>query len=162
VPPAEARRRPAPPAIDIALRFLASRPRSEAEVRRRLARAALSAQQIDSVLAQLRRAGLIDDDAFAAYWVDQRRAFRPRGARLLKAELRAHGVAADLAAQHAASEDDEDDACRAARKKARQLATADEATFRTRLAQFLARRGFDWDTITPTVDRLLRERGEAA
>jgi SOS response regulatory protein OraA/RecX len=33
----------------------------------------------------------------------------------------------------------------------------DQRTFRARLAQHLARRGFDWDTITPLVDRLWRE-----
>jgi regulatory protein len=152
----------APPAVaplDVALRFLATRPRSEAEVRRRLARAQLPAEIIDTTVRQLRRLGLVDDEAFAAYWVDQRRAFRPRGARLLRAELRAHGVAADLAAASAAAETDEiEDAYRAAVKKARQLATADEPTFRTRLTQFLARRGFGWDTIGSTVERCWRER----
>jgi regulatory protein len=152
---------PAPAsALDVALRFLGARPRSEAEVRRRLARAGHGPDAIEPVLAQLRNNGLLDDAAFADYWLAQRRQFRPRGSRLLQAELRQHGVAADLASTAAASTHDSaaEDAYRAALKRARQLAsTTDQRTFRTRLAQFLARRGFDWDTITPTVDRLQQE-----
>ena len=51
-----------------------------------------------------------------------------------------------------------DDAYRAAHKRARQLSALDERAFKTRLAQFLARRGFDWDTIAPIVDRLWVDR----
>ncbi len=149
------RKRPSPNAIDTALRYLAQRPRSEAEVRQRLRRAGILPDEIEQTLLQLEGHGLIDDRAFAAYWVDQRRTFRPRGARLLQAELRARGVGAELAAGAALTSDD--DAYRAAVKKARLLASLDERTFRTRLGQFLARRGFDWDTIAPTVDRLWRE-----
>jgi regulatory protein len=146
----------AKPAVDQALRFLAARPRSETEVRRRLARRRVPAEAIEDALRQLRGAGLVDDAAFATYWVDQRRTFRPRGARLLQAELRAHGVATEIAASHAISDDE--DAYRAALKKARRLAALDDATFKTRIGAFLARRGFDWDVIGTTVARVLRER----
>ena len=145
--------------IDVALRFLAQRPRSEQEVRRRLRRAGVAEAAEDAVIVQLRQHALVDDGAFAQYWVEQRQTFRPRGARLLRAELRQHGIAA--AAAEAAAETTEvsaaDDAYRAAARRARQLAAADERAFKTRLAQFLARRGFDWQTISPVVDRLWRE-----
>ena len=148
-------------ALDAALRFLANRPRSEHEIRRRLARLELPDATLDRVVAQLRAHHLVDDVAFARYWVEQRQTFRPRGARLLKAELRQHGVSGELAAAVAdeGSQAADEDAYRAAHKKARLLAAArpDERVFRTRLAQFLARRGFDWETITPVVDRLWRE-----
>jgi regulatory protein len=148
-------------ALDVALRFLGARPRSEAEVRRRLARAGHAPEAIEPVLAQLRKRGLLDDAAFADYWLAQRHQFRPRGQRLLQAELRQHGVAAELASSAAATASDSaaEDAYRAALKRARQLsaAYADERTFRARLGQHLARRGFDWDTITATVERLQRE-----
>jgi SOS response regulatory protein OraA/RecX len=38
------------------------------------------------------------------------------------------------------------------------LASLDERTFKTKLSQHLARRGFDWDTIAPVVERLYQER----
>src|SRR5882672_8501103 len=78
--------------LDVALRYLAQRPRSENEVRRRLRRAELTDEAIDTVVAQLKQHHLVDDAAFAQYWVEQRQTFRPRGARLLRAELRSHGV----------------------------------------------------------------------
>jgi len=148
-------------ALDVALRYLAARPRSEREVRRRLLRGgAFSSDVIEATLARLREDGFLDDRAFASYWLEQRRAFRPRGARLLRAELRQHGISSAVAAETtAAFGTAEDDAYRAAHKRAEQLAAAgaDERTFRTRVSQLLARRGFDWDTIAPVVERLWDE-----
>jgi regulatory protein len=116
---------------------------------------------VETVLAQLRRNRLVDDQAFAEYWVEQRQTFRPRGARLLRAELAQHGIAragAD-AATAALDETAEQDAYRAAARRAEQLQGLDEKTFTTRLAQWLARRGFDWDTTSKVVARLRSERG---
>jgi regulatory protein len=145
--------------IDVALRFLAQRPRSEQEVRRRLQRAGTDETAIETVLEQLRQHHLVDDAAFAQYWVEQRQTFKPRGTRLLRAELRQHGI--DPRAAEAAAEPAEvsalDDAYRAAQKRARQLGSADERAFKSRLAQFLGRRGFDWETISVAVNRLYEE-----
>ncbi len=148
-------------ALDAALAFLGYRPRSAQEIRRRLARKEVPPSVVDAVLDRLHAWRLVDDEAFARYWIEQRQTFRPRGTRLLKAELRQRGVSVELAASVAEETDvtADDDAYRAAAKKARQLAALDERTFRTRLSQFLGRRGFDWDTIAPTVERLWREAG---
>ena len=114
----------------------------------------------EATVRQLRQHHLLDDAEFARYWVDQRQTFRPRGARLLRAELRQHGVDRALAEDAAASVDDsaESDAYRAAARRARQLGQTDERTFRLRLGQLLARRGFDWDIIDGVVGRLWQER----
>ncbi|HEY3061594.1 MAG TPA: regulatory protein RecX [Chloroflexota bacterium] len=142
----------------MAQRFLAARPRSESEVRRRLARAGCDATTLDAAVDRLRHAGLLDDVAFASYWLGQRQTFKPRGARLLRAELRQHGVSAELASDTTDAIDSaEEDAYRAAYKRATQLAHLDAQTFKNKLGQHLARRGFDWDVIGPTVDRLRRE-----
>ncbi len=141
--------------LDAALNYLGSRPRSEREIRRRLTRNPVPPTVLDRVLARLRHLGLVDDHAFAQYWVEQRQTHRPRGARLLRAELRQKGVDSELAAEVAETTEPTaaEDAYRAAAKKAAQLRSLDERTFRLRLGQFLARRGFDWDTIGPTVER---------
>jgi regulatory protein len=124
-----------------------------------LRRAGTDAAVVDTVLAQLRRHRLVDDEAFAERWVEQRQTFRPRGARLLRAELVQHGIARAGAEAATAALDDtaEQDAYRAAARRAAQLQGLDEKTFTTRLAQWLARRGFDWDTISPVVARLWAE-----
>lgn len=148
--------------LDAAVRFLGQRPRSEREIRRRLAREDLPPEAEDEVVERLRTWGLVDDQAFAAYWVEQRTTFRPRGARLLKAELRQKGVSGEVADEAAAAlaETADEDAYRSAQKKARLLAGYDEQVFRQRLGQFLQRRGFGWDVITPTVERLWVEQQE--
>lgn len=148
-------------ALDAALAFLGHRPRSEQEIRRRLARAEVPAEVAERVVARLREHGLVDDQAFARYWLEQRQTFRPRGARLLRAELRQKGVDAKTAGavSDTLEETADEDAYRAARKKAQQLASqgCDQRTFRERLGQFLARRGFGWEVISPAVGRLWQE-----
>jgi regulatory protein len=147
-------------ALDTAVRFLAQRPRSEYEVRQRLRRAGTDAGVVETVLAQLRRHRLVDDQAFAEYWVEQRRTFRPRGARLLRAELAQRGI--PRASADAATEPLEasavEDAYRAASKRAVRLGDLDERAFATRLGQWLARRGFDWQTVQTVVARVWAER----
>jgi regulatory protein len=119
----------------------------------------LTDEAIDAVLVQLKQHRLVDDAAFAQYWVEQRQTFRPRGAHLLRAELRSHGVGTDDAQAAAAAVEPsaEEDAYRAAERRARQWGALDERTFKSRIGQFLGRRGFGWDTISPTVERLWRE-----
>ena len=111
------------------------------------------------MLAQLRTHQLVDDQAFAEYWVEQRQTFRPRGARLVKAELARLGVdrvrAEDATGPLESSA--AEDAYRAAVRRAQHLHGLDERAFHERLSQWLARRGFDWDTITTVVARLWEE-----
>jgi regulatory protein len=125
-----------------------------------LRRAGLDDAAIDSVLEQLRRHGLVDDRAFAEYWVEQRQSFRPRGSKLLRSELAKLGVARGSADSviAAAEPSAEADAYRAAGRYAARLAALDEQAFQSRLTQWLARRGFDWETISSVVARLLAER----
>ena len=57
-------------ALDAALYFLGPRPRSEREIRDRLARGDYDPQVVDRVVVRLRELRLVDDAAFAAYWVE--------------------------------------------------------------------------------------------
>jgi regulatory protein len=140
--------------FDAALRFLGARPRSEREIRDRLARHEFDVTVVDSVIERLRRIRLVDDAAFAESWVEQRATHRPRGARLLKQELRQKGVSQDVLAEALPSEDDDEGAYRAAQRKATSLRAFDERTFRQRLGGFLQRRGYGYETIRPVVTRL--------
>lgn len=143
--------------LDAALRFLGARPRSEREIRDRLARHEFDVHVVDRVIERLRRLQLVDDAAFAAYWVEQRATHRPRGSRLLKQELRQKGVSQDVLAEALPSDDDEDGAYRAAQRKATSLRALDERTFKQRLGAFLQRRGYGYDTIKPVVSRLWQD-----
>lgn len=142
---------------DAALRLLATRPRSVAEVRQRLRRRGAADQEAAEVIARLREEGLLDDAAFAAYWRENRETFRPRSRRLLQAELRQKGVEADVARAAVAGLDEEEQAYRAGLRRVGSLAREDEVVFRRRLEDHLRRRGFGYEVTVQAVRRLWAE-----
>jgi regulatory protein len=146
-------------AYERALKLLSSRPRSEDEIRRKLREHKVADETIEAVLAHLRRAGLVDDAAFANYWVENRVAFRPRSQRMLKAELKRKGVGEAALAHALTTTNDSEAAYALAAKRVRsaKLAEAAYPDFRRRLGDYLARRGFDYETIGPIVERLWKE-----
>jgi len=147
-------------AHDQALRFLSYRPRSCFEIDRYLQRKGTDPEVIAEVKSRLIRAGLLDDAAFARYWVENREAFRPRGAWGLRYELRQKGIADEVIAEALEGLDPEDSAYRAARGRARSMSHLDHRTFRERIGGFLRRRGFSYGVIRPVVERLWGEIGE--
>jgi regulatory protein len=102
---------------------------------------------------------LVDDRAFAEYWLENRTLHRPKGARALRAELFQKGLGREVVDQALEGERDEaDDAYRAAQRQTMRWPTSDERAFRQRLALFLQRRGFDWEAIEAAANRLWEER----
>ncbi len=144
-------------AYERALKLLASRPRSEAEVRRKLRDHEVPEAALEAVLARLRRAGLMDDQAFAHFWVENRATFRPRSKRALQAELTRKGVPRVTLNNALAATDDAESAYRVAAQRARRLRALPHPEFRRKLGEFLARRGFDYETIEPVVERVWKE-----
>ena len=140
-----------------ALKFLGPRPRSESEVRRRLKEHGIEPATIDEVLARLSRAGLVNDEAFASFWVENRGAFRPRSTRMLRQELKQKGVSDDVLRAALAGANDDAAAYAVAAKRARRLVGLEKQDFRRKLGEFLARRGFNYDTIEPVVERVWQE-----
>lgn len=147
-----------------ALRFLAPRPRSRAEVRRRLMRPRPrheppSTVAVERVLEQLERAGYVNDQDFAAFWVENRERFSPRSARALGVELRQRGIARDTADAATAPELDEERALAAGRARLRNFGGLDFQRFRERMGAFLLRRGFSYGVAGPVVRQLWAEAG---
>lgn len=75
-----------------ASRFLETRARSVAEVRRRLTQAGYRSELIDGAIGRLVELGILDDEAFARVWVESRDRARPRGESALRSELAVRGV----------------------------------------------------------------------
>jgi regulatory protein len=144
-------------AYDQALNYLSYRPRSRAEVEAYLKRKNTPPSPGRAVIDRLLEAALLDDEAFAQYWVENREQFRPRGLRSLRFELRQKGVADALIDEATAGIDETDSAYRAAHERARRLLHLDYQVFRRRLSGFLQRRGFGYDVVKETVDRVWRE-----
>ena len=147
-----------------ALRYLSFRPRSTSEVERYLRRRGADETVLTSTLERLHRAGLVDDEAFARYWVENRGLFSPRGARALQAELRARGVDQARIDEVLEEKDEGEDerAYQAGLKRLRLLARCDEDEFRQRMGAFLQRRGFDYETTRSAAERLWAERDTVA
>ncbi|WIG58752.1 MAG: hypothetical protein OJF49_001498 [Ktedonobacterales bacterium] len=152
--------------FDAALRFLAPRPRSRAEVRRRLLAPRRNtpppdADAVERVLTRLADLNMLNDQDFAAFWVENRERFSPRSARALGQELRQRGVDRETVAAATDPDQDEELALAAGRQRLRALANLDYEAFRTKLGQFLLRRGFSY-TVARTVTRQLWEETHGA
>ena len=144
-------------AVSIALRYLASRPRSERELRDRLRRRKVGEAVIDRTVEQLKARGLLDDFTFAQYWVDQRVAFKPRSRRMLEMELRQKGIDGEAIEDVTLDMDDEAEAYRAGQRRARSLPTDDFDAFFKKLVDHLKRRGFGYATAAKTARGLWSE-----
>jgi len=145
-------------AFQQALRLLSYRPRSEAEIRKKLAEKGFDQTVIHTVVDHLKTSNYLGDKDFAQEWVKNRSTFRPRGRRMLRYELQQKGVAEEHIQSALASIEDEPElGYRAAIRYAARLADLDRETFRKRLSAYLARRGFSYGTVAPLVTRIWDE-----
>ena len=138
--------------LDAALRFLEARPRSAAEVRRRLTGAGYREELVEAAIERLGELGLLDDEAFARAWVESRDRARPRGERALRSELFRKGIDRQLADDvleergQTRPDADTDAATRLLERHASALARIpDPRARRQRAYALLARNGFDPD-----------------
>ncbi len=147
------------PVHEAALGLLSHRARSVAEMRRRLAMRGADEGTVEEEVERLQRAGLLDDGAFARAWVEERERLSPRGARMLRFELRRHGIAAEEVEAAVATLDDRATALGLARRKARGVAGTDFRTFAAKVGGFLQRRGFDHETVVEATRAAWSEGG---
>jgi SOS response regulatory protein OraA/RecX len=166
--PAAEREPPGPEqALELAGHFLGTRPRTRWEVARRLRRASASDEVIEATLVRLEELSIIDDLAFARWWLEQRDRHAPRGRRLVESELRQHGIdravidalrdelaAIEQAGPDAAPSADagvprtEEDRARAAlAQHLRGRPLPDDRAALQRIGTFLVRHGFDPDAV---------------
>lgn len=134
-------------AYEQALRFLRYRPRSRAEVERYLQRKRFAEEVITRVMTRLQDAGYLDDEAFARFWVENRQHFRPRSRRALSVELRRKGVEQDIVHEVVSEQDDEEAAWQAVEARLSRWSALSQEQLLRKLGDFLARRGFHYETI---------------
>lgn len=136
-----------------ALDFLSYRPRSRAEVETYLQKRGFSETQAGAIIDRLEGVGLLNDAAFAQFWVENRERFRPRGPRALRYELRSKGISEGIIEQVLAVVDVSEGAYRSASNKARQWGQLDQQTFVRKIVEYLARRGFDYEVAREAAER---------
>lgn len=142
-----------------ARRYFGYRPQSEAELKEKLGRRGVPASEIETITAQLKAEGLLDDGDFARFWKENRESFGPRSRRLVCLELKRKGVPQDIIERVAGEISDTESAYRAAQGRVRCLSLTDYQIFYRRLGSYLKRRGFDDEVINHTLSRIWQEMG---
>jgi regulatory protein len=150
-----------------ALRLLALRDRSRWEVQARLRQAGFDPGVVDLTVEWLQGLGYLDDRRFAAAYAEEK-ARGGWGPRRIQTELAAKGVDRRVVHEVLQARDNEAAGAEAGmetleltvrRRFAKQFATDPDGAER-RLAGFLARRGYDWDTIG-RITRTMRAEASA-
>ena len=153
--------------LDKVYRILSLRPRSEKEIEDYLKKkiwkfredqSKTKDKMIGEIISVLKEQKLIDDLAFAAWWVEQRAAFRPRGKMALRMELRRKGVDQEFIDEAIKKVDELSLAKKAAQKKLKAFKKLDPHEFREKMSAFLARCGFSWGVVKVVIDDFAKKR----
>lgn len=132
-------------AHEASLRLLSHRPRSENEMKTRLAMRGFPPEAIEAEVDRLRAAGLLDDSKFAAAWVEDRKRLAPRGKRMIRYELLGRGIDPESVEKATEGLDDREVALELARQRARRAPGSNYESFAAKVSGFLRRRGFDYE-----------------
>ena len=144
-------------AYALALRYLGIRLRSRRELADYLARKGCEIDETEAALERLEGLGLVDDDVFAAAWIADRMAVRPRSRIRLAQELGAKGVARDVvdrALEELEPQREVETLKALIERKRRTRGYADDK----KLIAYLQRQGYRWSLIKEA----LEESGESS
>lgn len=156
--------------LDLATNFLSFRPRSEKEVRDYLIKKisirenikfseARESPLIDQVIAKLTKYKYLNDLEFAKWFLASRTSSHPKGLALIKLELKRKGITQEIIDKVSTSSPNEQNlARRAVEKKIKRWQTLPVLEFKKKYYQYLASRGFDFDTIRETFAFFARKR----
>lgn len=145
-----------------ALRRLSKRAMTERELQKAVERRGHAPATAERALEEMRRLGLMDDEAIAKGVTRSTLAAKPAGRRFLLAKLRQRGVERQIAErvvdQALDGRDSRADAVELAKSRLRFLPrSADEQTARRRIYAFLARRGFDPESAREAMNEALQD-----
>ena len=145
-------------AFEKAMHFMNYRERTSEEIRQKLAGLGFDEQVIESVLTRMETSRLVDDERFARLWIESRNNHRPSGSRLLKMELRRKGIPEPVVNEAIEQAGDEAElALSAVRSHIHRWAELDKKDFRLKVYRFLVSRGFSYDVVQDTVEKLWNE-----
>lgn len=145
-------------AASYAYRLLGIRARSEKELEKRLVEKRYTCAIIDEVVSALKKQKMLDDYGFAKAWVESRMRSNPRASIFLKRELESKGIEASIIERVLSVEKIEEDSIvrTLASQKMKALSELPKEKAKSRLFAFLARRGFNFDTINSVINELLK------
>lgn len=127
--------------LDKLLRFATLRPRSEKEISDYLRRKEVHESLFEELFNRLKRLNLVNDTAFARWWVEQRLQFKSKSKQELMLELRNKGIDRETVTE-VLTESGVDDL-----KTARKLLEKYPSKTREQKINYLIRKGFSWEVI---------------
>ncbi len=140
-------------AFERSLHYLSFRARSRKEMLWYLEKKDFDPEAVQSAISRLEDYGYIDDEAFAALWIENRRKLRPRGKFALRHELAEKGVEKAIIDQALGGYDESRAARDALSKKVLQWSGLPEWERKAKIYNFLKQRGFSFETCREVSDR---------
>lgn len=141
-----------------ALKVFNLRPRSTEELREKLLGRGFAQDVISAVVDEFSKKGLLNDSKFSKLWVESRMASNPKGAFLLKRELKEKGVKdeiIDRVIKESAGGHSEYEVVKTlAESRMAALKDLDATAVKRRLFGYLRRRGFTVETIMRVMDEI--------
>lgn len=145
--------------LNYAYFYLKFRPRTKKEMQnylyKKIKKRHFSRDDADRAIADLKEQGLIDDEVFVDWFVEQRARGKPKGGFVLKGELLRLGVAKDLIDRYLEENPLEEEtlAFRALKSKRHSFKNLSKKERFNKSAAFLSRRGFPFDIIRKTIEK---------
>lgn len=139
----------------IALRYVNIRLRSRSEIEKKLREKELDDETIAATMEFLREYNLVDDEAFARAWINDRLLKRRLGKKQLEVGLRAKGIDRAIIErvlkERMGEEEELEQAMLAAERKAPTIRHDDRMKWERSMTNFLVGRGFSWETIRQVI-----------
>jgi regulatory protein len=144
-----------------AYRYLAGRAHSEKELRTKLLHKGFSPAVVDQVISDLKAQHYVDDEAFALSYVHSRLVNKSVGEILLRRELWQKGIHEQIiekALKEAYAEKSQLEVARELLvKRLSRYKELNDWQKKKRLADFLLRRGFEWELVKEVIEEMLRD-----
>lgn len=142
-------------AFQTALTFIAYKPRTVFDVRKKLSNGGYPGQIVETILEKLLEKDYLNDKQYAENWIENKSINKPRSKKLIRLELRQKNIDQEIIDDAVSQMDSEDKlAVRAAEKYHKRLSNFDEEIFKRRLTGYLSRRGFSYSTTKPIVNEM--------
>lgn len=142
--------------FDKTLRFAMVRPRSTKEVTDYFRRKEIDKSIQEVIIEKIKKLDLLDDEKFARWWVEQRLLFRTKSKKDISFELQKKGIKNNIIKNvlDDAEIDEKKIALQLVNKKMYKWQKFEEKVRKQKVTQYLAGKGFNWDTISNVIENI--------
>ncbi len=150
-------------ALITSLRLLASSPKSEAELRKRLTQKGFPSAPIEQALQNLRGKGVLSDENYAQDLLTNLFRIKGEGRRRIAFEMKRRGLSQktqNLVLSKITEKDEIDKAFEIARNKFASFKSVDEQKQKKRLYDFLMRKGYDFGIAKEVTEKVIKTSKE--